>query len=279
MNENTHNGQSTTAVFVTAEQKAAGLDPAAVAAAAASANKSTAVSQPGQRGITVQHIAGPQVQQGVPRGVTQPAQVFAAAPQLLAGEQAPAIVAGPNAPVPEGALVLAGVAAIEAAKRLGRGVNTPVGQLPPDGARIFLSGASQSVTLAVSSADAALLAQPVAADPPIVAQLGAPPAPELAQTPLPPAGGTGGGSTDSTGDGHHDFAAQRAYARAPGAQLVVEFRGPVRLVTTGRVHVTHETDTESGLDVVELTPHGDSTELDADEPTVVDEVPSEATPA
>lgn len=271
MQENTHQGQSTTAVFVTAEQKAAGLDPAAVAAAAAQAGKSAAVSQPGQRGISVQHIAGPQVQQGIPRGVSQPAQVFASAPTAGHDDARVAVVAGPNAPTEGAALMLAGQPALDAARKLGRRVNTPVGQLPPDSAMVFLPAAAASIMLPLSAEDALLLATlpapALAAD--ASTGIGTPPAPELAQTPLPAEAGTGGASGDSTGDGHHDMAAQRAYARAPGAQLVVEFRGPVRLVTTGRVHVTHATDEENGLDVVELTPHDEAS------PVIVEETPSD----
>lgn len=221
MAENTHvsSGQSS-AIFVTPEQKAAGIDPAAVAAAAAAAARGAVVaSSPGQRGITVQHVAGPQVSAGVPRVL--PADPAPAAPITIAAEGGE----------------LRGLSAIVAARALGIAVSTPLGPVPIPLAEQIAAHAPDSVSVQITPEQAARLLAP------------SPSTPEPANMPLPPAGGTGGGTTDE--------AAARSYARAPGAELSIQIRGHVQIVSPVPVRLTHERDPDHGIDVVTVQPETD----------------------
>lgn len=279
-------GSGTVATFISAEDKAAGVDAAAVAMKLAQSAQGggPAAQTLGGRGISVQVVGGPMqvTPSSVPTfkpeaaGVNQvptPSPVTAALPGM-------AHAAFPPRAVPQRATGDIDAAIAERAAREAPGAAHP----SPDNPALVRVYGRQALTLAlaltepaslqthegltsfaeararwlegldvwvdVTPAIAASVAQlPVHASP----APAAPPAPEKTAPPLAGAGGVFGhmaALSENTETATANRELEAFTARAPGQPLHVEFRGVMRVTTTGRVLVTHARDEDAGVDEV-----------------------------
>jgi hypothetical protein len=279
-------GSGTVATFISAEDKAAGVDAAAVAMRLAQSAQGggPAAQTLGGRGISVQVVGGPMqvTPSSVPTfkpeaaGVNQvptPSPFAAALPGT-------AHAAFPPRAVPQHATADIDAAIAERAAREAPGAAHP----SPDNPAMVRVYGRQALTLALTDSASldthegrkqfaearamwlegvdvwldvppaladSVVHVPVHANPP--AALLAPPAPEKTAPPLAGAGGVFGhmaALSENTETATTNRELEAFTARAPGQPLHVEFRGVMRVTTTGRVLVTHARDEDAGVDEV-----------------------------